>query len=347
VMGCAWMALGGEIKSDERVVLFPSMAWQGSDGQWQVEIRGWIGEPEPRPGALLLFRTLLGIREAELTEIERTFFTQRAKAFLVDNERNKKIRVRLHATIYPLSESQADGHFSQVLRFAPAEWKEINAGGNRRQRVEAIVGEKQSAAISAPIHVYGREGISVISDIDDTIKITDVRNRSEALRNTFLRAFKPVEGMATSYRLWAENHGALFHYVSGSPWPLFPDLEGFVRTNGFPEGTFHLRTLAWSAESFSEFLGPPDEFKLRAIEDLLRRFPERRFLLVGDSGERDPEIYGAIARKFPEQIAGIFIREVASESQDRWETAFAGLPEKKWSLFWNAPEIRDWSPTPP
>ena len=67
-----------------------------------------------------------------------------------------------------------------------------------------------------------------------------------------------------------------------------------------------------SSDFFSAvFLGPQNQYKTGVIERILADFPRRRFLLVGDSGEQDPEIYGAIARKHPEQVERIFIRNVA------------------------------------
>jgi phosphatidate phosphatase APP1 len=74
---------------------------------------------------------------------------------------------------------------------------------------------------------------------------------------------------------------------------------------------------------------PPDELKASEIEKLLIAFPGRRFLLFGDSGQRDPEVYGHIARQFPHQVLGVFIREVEeSPAAERYEQAFAGVQER-------------------
>ena len=75
--------------------------------------------------------------------------------------------------------------------------------------------------------------------------------------------------------------------------------------------------------------------KRKAIERLLQAYPRRRFVLVGDSGEGDPEIYGAIARQFPGRVSAIFIRDVTDEAADgpRYRQAFAGLESVTWQLF--------------
>ena len=79
----------------------------------------------------------------------------------------------------------------------------------------------------------------------------------------------------------------------------------------------------------------PTEYKPAVIEPVMKSFPRRRFILVGDSGEKDPEVYGDLARKYPEQVLHIFIRAVNGESPDaeRFRTAFDGLPRKKWTVF--------------
>lgn len=61
----------------------------------------------------------------------------------------------------------------------------------------------------------------------------------------------------------------------------------------------------------------------------------RTLVLVGDSGEIDPEIYGFIARKYPKRIHRIFIRAVKGEKSDdkRFAKAFEGIPNEKWSIF--------------
>ena len=66
-------------------------------------------------------------------------------------------------------------------------------------------------------------------------------------------------------------------------------------------------------------------------------------MLVGDSGESDPEIYGALALKYPAQIQAIYIRDVTGEPRDsnRYRTAFKEVPPARWKLFRNGFEIKD------
>jgi len=87
--------------------------------------------------------------------------------------------------------------------------------------------------------------------------------------------------------------------------------------------------------SFLSLMESPERYKPPVIEELLRQFPKRRFVLVGDSGEKDPEIYGALARKHPSQVIQIFIRDVTGEPPDsaRYRKAFRDLPDGLWQVF--------------
>jgi phosphatidate phosphatase APP1 len=178
------------------------------------------------------------------------------------------------------------------------------------------------------------EGLSIISDIDDTIKRTQVRDRREMLLNTFARRFEAAPGMAAYYRTLSQTPGTRFHYLSASPIQLYPALADFVRDAGFPIGSMHLReSTSWRT------LIPGDQdsrtHKLGIIERLLADFPRRRFMLVGDSGESDPEIYGHVARTYPNRIDSIAIRDVTGEDGGtaRYAAAFNGIDPARWQIL--------------
>jgi phosphatidate phosphatase APP1 len=75
------------------------------------------------------------------------------------------------------------------------------------------------------------------------------------------------------------------------------------------------------------------------LRSLLNDFPQRTFILVGDSGERDPEIYGAIAREFPNRVTKILIRNITTDATNRFERAFKSVDIEKWTLFQTPFEI--------
>jgi phosphatidate phosphatase APP1 len=140
--------------------------------------------------------------------------------------------------------------------------------------------------------------------------------------------------MNALYRQW-QAQGAVFHYVSGSPWPLALPLETFLKTYSFPDGTLHLRHFRLKSRSALGLTQPPDIHKISTIENLLRDASRRSFYLVGDSGERDPEIYVELARKFPNQVRHIYIRDIAERpmTPERTSLVFQRVPRARWTVF--------------
>jgi phosphatidate phosphatase APP1 len=87
-------------------------------------------------------------------------------------------------------------------------------------------------------------------------------------------------------------------------------------------------------------LAKQQRYKSEIIQKILTDFPQRKFILVGDSGEQDPEIYGELARRHPGRIARIFIRETSGRPSDnRYRTAFEDLSEDQWQVFQDAAEL--------
>jgi phosphatidate phosphatase APP1 len=184
-------------------------------------------------------------------------------------------------------------------------------------------------------------GLSIISDIDDTIKVTHVGQRRKLLRQTFTREFEPVAGMAELYGRW-QAAGAAFHYVSRSPWQLYEPLADFTAAAGFPRGAFHLRHFRWR-ERHTLRADADRDLKQRIIHEMITTFPRRRFVLVGDSGERDPEVYADIARAFPDQTQAVLIRNTSREPPrgERYSQAFSGISPDKWQVFDDPQELTE------
>jgi hypothetical protein len=168
--------------------------------------------------------------------------------------------------------------------------------------------------------------VSVISDIDDTIKVTEVPAGHRVLYlNTFVREFRSAPGMADRYKQWAD---AAFHYVSGGPWQLYDPLFEFLPGEGFPDGSVHMRNFplriedTMNAQQFIDFLFNKDataQHKKARIREIMTHFPSRVFVFVGDSGEFDPEVYRDIKDdpKFGHRVQAIFIRTVTESKAGR------------------------------
>ncbi len=323
-----------KLKPDERIVFYPTTAQRvpGETNLWRAEIRGNVFEPEKQRLMVAAFREAMELKTDEMTSAESLMFGERARLFLVDHERGKKVFIRLGTNEFFVGKSGADGRFSGVIEF----------NGSRNANYSAILKPGDTREFKGQLFPLEAEGASVITDIDDTIKITEVRDKKATLRNTFLLPFKPAPGMAEFYQMLSRSNVTAFHYISASPWQLYEPLAAFVAANNFPAGTFELKQFRWKDRSLFSLFASPEKYKPGVIEPLLKQFPKRKFILIGDSGERDPEIYGALARKFPDQIIRIYIRDVTKETAEsaRYEKAFRDLPQSKWQIFQSPADLR-------
>jgi hypothetical protein len=327
------LAAGGPVEAsalapDEEVLLFAASAHAAGDGAaWVVPVHGWVFEPERgAAGRGLLLAALAKSLGLDERAAEDARFRERGSWFLVDNERGKRIAIEIAGERAVMPPSGPDGHFRGEMRIA--------AGDAAPLVMRALSGDDAREVASITVHLVGDEGVSVISDIDDTIKASAVLDHGELLANTFLREFAAVPGMAEAYREWAAE-GAAFHYVSSSPWQLHPHLQRFLADAGFPAGAMSLKDFRVKDESFFNLFASPEETKPPVIERILATWPKRRFIFVGDSGEKDPEVYGQVARAHPDRVLHIFIRRVEGSdlSEDRFQRASAGMPDHRWTLF--------------
>jgi phosphatidate phosphatase APP1 len=95
--------------------------------------------------------------------------------------------------------------------------------------------------------------------------------------------------------------------------------------------------------TFFDLFADPRITKPPVIESMIQALPERQFVLVGDSGQKDPEIYGEIARKHPREVLFVFIRggNDETESGERFTGAFTDVPRRKWRVFRKAEDLLD------
>jgi phosphatidate phosphatase APP1 len=179
----------------------------------------------------------------------------------------------------------------------------------------ALAGEYRglTGTYGAPVEVSvpGPEArFGIISDVDDTILETGVQRVGHMVRQTITGSAltrTPFVGAPELYRDLAAGVNPVF-YVSSSPWNLHRFLIAFLRHRGFPLGPVLLRDLLGSAEG--------REQKHGRIREVLARHPRLPFVLLGDSGEKDPEIYAEIVREHPDRILAVYIREVRLDPGD-------------------------------
>lgn len=189
-------------------------------------------------------------------------------------------------------------------------------------------------------------GWAVISDIDDTIKVTLTGEAIGILRSTFVDEPRPVPGMPELYRHLRARAGpaAPFFYLSASPYNLYPFLRGF-RDAHYPHGQLVLRDASWMSLPglFSSLTLGTRAYKVDRMKKIHGWLPGKRVVCIGDSTQTDPEAYARMYRDCgPDWVRLILIRRVtgvaAVDIEDknkpaRFEEAFRGVPKGVWHVF--------------
>jgi hypothetical protein len=326
----------------QQVTIYPSYGYShpGEPGIWTVPLRVWVHDNRDTPFAEEAFERL-AMRYFEqdvqrpLEQQEKERLNYMIEPFIADDKANEAVEFGFtddpHERVFSFSKrTSTSGVIEESIQIPDELVQDLYArrAGDRWLPIIARTRDGNGSGTGC-IRFLAAEGVSVISDIDDTIKVTHVPvGKKTILRNTFLKEFRAAEGMRDRYLQMVADAGpssdCCFHYVSGSPWQLFPELSRFVvEREGFPAGTFHMKNLrlnlleTGALESLRTFALGGDlatlNQKVRQITNLMIHLPNRRFILVGDSGEKDPEIYRAIQRLFPKQVEKILIRDVLGE----------------------------------
>jgi phosphatidate phosphatase APP1 len=191
--------------------------------------------------------------------------------------------------------TDGEGYFRLELKgsFKPG-WNEV----------ELELRHPAPARTTAHTFVPAQEArFGVISDIDDTVVTSNVTSKVKMIMTVALtnaRTRKPFKGVAAFYRALHAGVNPVF-YVSKSPWNLYAPIVEYLALQGLPPGPVMLRDFGFRS---------PKNHKSTEIENILNTYPALKFVLSGDSGEQDPEIYADIVRRFPDRVRAIYIRSV-------------------------------------
>ena len=323
------------IDDDETAMFLPTYAVL-REGSWQIPVDAWVFEPEEDAlGRRALLKLLGEGLELVPGSPESDVVANNLRPFVADNERNEWVAVTRGTHAQRVGPTAPNGRAHGTLTIPSGDPATEGQGTPAWVELSVVMPKGDGRRLSAWSQLVPDDGISVISDIDDTIKITEVLDKRKLLENTFLRPPKAVPGMAEAYRRWADG-GVAFHYVSASPLPLLGALVGFTHDAGFPRGSLSLRPFRWADGTAIELAGPSESYKREVIGQLLGAFDKRRFVLVGDTGERDPEIYADIAREHPERIHSVYLRDPTSGGTpgltERLDVVFEGVPRSMWHV---------------
>src|SRR5688572_23241603 len=258
------------------------------------------------------------------TESDDSFWDNLTNMYYrVNSHEIKGAKMRL--TYYDLIHdfySDEDGYFGEIIPMPSA--IDVKSGWHTPviEMLESPLPFKKPLRSVAKILVppasvtYG-----VISDIDDTILKTDATSLLKMAWNTFAKnarsriAFK---GVAAFYRALHKgksgNNKNPFFYVSSSPWNLYDVLIDFINLHGIPEGPLFLKDYGFTHNKI--ITEGHEGHKPKKIKKILNAYPEMKFILIGDSGQKDPEIYSNIIKEFPDRILAVYIRDVTIDERD-------------------------------
>ncbi len=179
----------------------------------------------------------------------------------------------------------------------------------------------------------------IISDIDDTVLVSNATQKLRMARLAFFHSARrrlPFAGVAAFYQaLQRGTQTGIFNpifYVSSSPWNLFDMLTEFFTWQGIPLGPLLLKDIGISRTQ----VGGASHLthKLAQIERIMRMYPQLSFILIGDSGQHDPEIYQRVVQDFPNRVLAIYIRDVSKDKRDlAVQTIISSLAESSVPMF--------------
>jgi phosphatidate phosphatase APP1 len=232
--------------------------------------------------------------------------------------------VRVQATFLGIDQTvltDEGGYFEVRMRSnMPFEinspWQQIQL-----KLVDQVV--RNQAEVKAGNFVFipsGHVEYGVISDIDDTIVPTGATRLWEMLKTTFLgnaHSRLPFAGVSAFYQAMAKGSDGIesnpFFYVSSSPWNLYDFLMEFLAVHSIPKGPLMLRDLGLSRDQF--IAGNHADHKLHQVEKIFEIVKDIPFILIGDSGQHDPEIYLQVIKDYPGRVKMIYIRDVKPARQ--------------------------------
>lgn len=340
-----------DLKPGQQATLFPSLGFYDERrGAWRVLVHGRVFRGGRIPlGTRILLGGLKKAMKASPEQVASETFQKRIGGFLAAPGKRRRIVLQLAGRTYRLRRrTRSNGAFYASLTLSKQAGDAASGATTSIPDSSHETLQVQLKAPNASDNVLGKiflvppEGVSIISDIDDTIKYTDATDRSEMLANTFLRPFEVIAGMPELYEQWKQA-GCHFHYVSSSPWQLYQPLAELCEESKFPSGSMHLKYFRLRDEMFKRFRPLRRNSKVGIIAGILKRLPQRKFILVGDSGEKDPEIYRFLARRFPTQVRGLLIRDLDARPLDnRRKRKLSTIPNTtELRIFTRSEEVAD------
>ncbi|OKP00596.1 hypothetical protein PENSUB_7741 [Penicillium subrubescens] len=229
----------------------------------------------------------------------------------------------------------AEGDFDV---FVPIASNGLTAG-NKTSAIQRLNTHVDGASIgNATAYLVPPTGLTVVSDIDDILRITKIYEPKEGLFNSFAKAFTPWENMPLIYSNWSSSLPNMhFHYLTTTPEQVTRNYMQFIYST-YPGGSFDTRPLNFSdvsaTLSIRKFL----------LQKIFETFPQRKFILIADTSNSDVmRDYPEMATEFPGQVQCIFLRNTsATDSGDKFPydtSGFKNLPQSQYMFFLNPDDL--------
>ncbi len=243
------------------------------------------------------------------------------KQFASDELKHTKLRITLPDESVYYTTTDSEGYFKLDVKVEGLDtltnsegWLQVVISFDDVKQDVVILGENQFP--SEMLIPSERAEYGVISDIDDTILHTGVASllKWRVIVNTIFKNVGKRTSLEGAPELYQKLHRGKsgnaanpIFYVSNSPWNLYNYLEAFIVNTKFPKGPILLRDFR---TPFDKTAKPEKPHKQHEIRNILKTYPDLKFVLIGDSGEHDVDIYLEVAREYPEQIIAVYLRSV-------------------------------------
>lgn len=334
------------ISAKDTVWLLDNVAFQAPDGKWKAEFVAAVFAQHASCTVVDVVANIadkVGLAEDDNAAWQR--IEDRLMPFLQDILPGRQIKAQhgsgTKLTLGPGGRNGISSDLREVAAAAPG--TVVSTTAEVPQGVNGILTGK--TFFSAP------DGWAVISDVDDTIKVTQTSDPVGILKTTFIDEPKVVEGMPELYK-WLQGKitpASPFFYLSASPYNLYPFLRDFRDKFSFPHGQLILRDASWMSIPglLSSLTMGTEEYKVDRMQKIHSWLPKKKMILIGDSTQSDPEAFGDIYRAFPGWVKVILIRKVddiaaigieAKNEPKRFEKAFEDIPKEVWHVFDDAKE---------
>jgi len=250
----------------EEMLLFPDVGFQSlyNNNTWKTMVHGWKYQTNKRKDWLKFSASLCLeklaknlVNQDDILYLNGSINHDRLRPFFVTDESNEAVTIQIGDKKQSFRTDDY-GEFYEQIELTNDEMQQQRKGD--LMNYEAT-GNDEQESLGIIRLIDPKQGISIISDIDDTIKISEVLDKVRLLANTFIFPFKSVPGMSDLYQQWqTKNPNCTFHYLSGMPDQLYTLTQEFINTNNFPDGSFHMRHFGWALTSLFDFLHSQSTF---------------------------------------------------------------------------------------